>query len=224
MAAEAYFDHHRFVASYRSAFARPVRHGSPASSASSDVMPILAPGGARRRSGDMLSEQDSKALLAAYGIAAPAERVVTSAAEAAKAARKLRFPVVMKIVSADIAHKSDLGLVAVGVRDEDDAQRTYRRLVAARRASKPAGATSATRTTTAGFRARLRALCRATGSTSARASKVTTWPQAWTPVSVRPAQVISTVWRRYRSRAAARTPPTVRTPGCRAKPWKPEPS
>jgi acyl-CoA synthetase (NDP forming) len=137
MAAEAYFDHHRFVASYRSAFARPVRHGSPASSASSDVMPILAPGGARRRSGDMLSEQDSKALLAAYGIAAPAERVVTSAAEAAKAARKLRFPVVMKIVSADIAHKSDLGLVAVGVRDEDDAQRTYRRLVAAAKRAQP---------------------------------------------------------------------------------------
>ena len=36
----------------------------------------------------------------------------------------------MKIVSADIAHKSDLGLVAVGVRDEDDARRTYRGLLA----------------------------------------------------------------------------------------------
>ena len=74
----------------------------------------------------MLSEQDSKALLGAYGIAVPAERVVTSAAEAATAAKGLGFPVVMKIVSADIAHKSDLGLVAVGVRDEDDARRTYR--------------------------------------------------------------------------------------------------
>ena len=65
-------------------------------------------------------------MLEAYGIAVPAERVVTSAAEAARAAKKLGFPVVMKIVSADIAHKSDLGLVAVGVRDEDDARRTYR--------------------------------------------------------------------------------------------------
>jgi hypothetical protein len=35
----------------------------------------------------------------------------------------------MKIVSADIAHKSDLGLVAVGVRDEDEARRVYKRLM-----------------------------------------------------------------------------------------------
>ena len=72
------------------------------------------PDGARRGSGEVLSEQDSKALLQSYGIAVPAERVVTSAAEAARAAKGLGFPVVMKIVSADIAHKSDLGLVAVG--------------------------------------------------------------------------------------------------------------
>jgi acyl-CoA synthetase (NDP forming) len=137
MAAKAYFDHHRFVASYRSAFARSVRKPSLALAARSDVMAILAPGGARRGGGEMLSEQDSKALLEAYGIAVPAERVVTSAAETAKAAKKLRFPVVMKIVSADIAHKSDLGLVAVGVRDEDDAQRTYRRLTAAARKARP---------------------------------------------------------------------------------------
>jgi acetate---CoA ligase (ADP-forming) len=143
MAAKAYFDHHRFVGSYRSGFARPVRTPSPARS---DAMPILAAaartgggtaGGARRRSGETLSEQDSKALLAAYGVAVPAERVVTSAAEAAKAANKLRFPVVMKIVSADIAHKSELGLVAVGVRDEDEARRTYRGLTAAARKVRP---------------------------------------------------------------------------------------
>ena len=85
----------------------------------------------------MLSEQDSKALLQAYGIAVPAERVVTSAAEAVRAAKGLGFPVVMKIVSADIAHKSDLGLVAVGVRDEDDARRTYRVLLATAAEARP---------------------------------------------------------------------------------------
>ena len=134
MAAKAYFDHHRFVASYRSAFVRPVLRPSPARSA---AMPLLSPDGARRRSGETLSEQDSKALLEAYGIAVPAERVVTSAGDAAKAAKKCGFPVVMKIVSSDIAHKSDLGLVAVGVRDEDDAQRTYRRLRAAAKKARP---------------------------------------------------------------------------------------
>jgi len=127
MAAKAYFDHHRFAASYQSAFARPAFRPSPARRT---ALPVLAPGGVRRPSGESLSEQDSKALLKAYGIALPKERVAASPGEAAKAAKKIGFPVVMKIVSADILHKSDLGLVAVGVRDEEDARRTYKRLVA----------------------------------------------------------------------------------------------
>jgi acetate---CoA ligase (ADP-forming) len=97
---------------------------------------VIAPGG-DRRGGQSLSEQDSKALLKAYGIALPKERVATSAAEAAKAAKKIGYPVVMKIVSPDILHKSDLGLVAVGVRDEDDARRTYRRLLATAKKAAP---------------------------------------------------------------------------------------
>ena len=129
MAAKAYFDHHRFVASYESAFTHPVLRASPARRT---ARPVIAPGGARRGGGESLSEQDSKALLEAYGIAVPKERVATSAAEAAKAAKKIGYPVVMKIVSPDILHKSDLGLVAVGVRDEDDARRTYKRLLADR--------------------------------------------------------------------------------------------
>ena len=127
MAARAYFDHHRFTASYQSAFARPVHRATPAKAA---AMPIIVPRGLRPPSGSALSEQDSKALLKSYGIGLPKERVATSASEAAKAAKKIGFPVVMKIVSADILHKSDVGLVAVGVRDEDDARRTYKRLVA----------------------------------------------------------------------------------------------
>jgi hypothetical protein len=43
----------------------------------------------------------------------------------------------MKIVSADIPHKSDLGLVAVGVRDEDDARRTYKRLMTTAKKAAP---------------------------------------------------------------------------------------
>jgi acyl-CoA synthetase (NDP forming) len=128
MAAKAYFDHHRFAASYQSAFSRPVRRPSPAKT---KATPILLPTAARRPSGDVLSEQDSKELLKAYGIAVPRERVVTSAGDAVKAAKKVGFPVVMKIVSSEIPHKSDLGLVAVGVGDEDSARRTYKRLITA---------------------------------------------------------------------------------------------
>jgi acetate---CoA ligase (ADP-forming) len=134
MAAKAYFDYHRFVASYQSAFAKPALRPSPARAA---AMPLLAPNGVRRPSGEALSEQDSKVLLEAYGIDVPKERVVDSPGGAAKAAKKIGYPVVMKIVSADIPHKSDLGLVAVGVRDEDDARRTYKRLLAAAKKAAP---------------------------------------------------------------------------------------
>jgi acyl-CoA synthetase (NDP forming) len=133
MAAKAYFDHHRFIASYESAFNHPVLQASPARKT---ALPVIAPGG-DRRGGESLSEQDSKALLKAYGIALPKEGVATSAAEAVKAAKKIGYPVVMKIVSPDILHKSDLGLVAVGVRDEDDARRTYRRLLATAKKAAP---------------------------------------------------------------------------------------
>ncbi|HEY6429490.1 MAG TPA: acetate--CoA ligase family protein, partial [Acidimicrobiales bacterium] len=134
MAAKAYFDHHRFAASYESALTRPVRRLSPAKA---KAMPILLPKAARRPSGNVLSERDSKELLKAYGIAVPKERVVTSTGDAVKAAKKVGFPVVMKIVSSDIPHKSDLGLVAVGVGDEDSARRTYKRLIVATKKAAP---------------------------------------------------------------------------------------
>jgi acyl-CoA synthetase (NDP forming) len=126
MAAQAYFDHHRFVSGYKSPFTHPVLQ---ASSAAAKARHLIAPTGKRPASGTALSEADSKKLLSAYGIPVPTERVVTSAAEAAKAAKRIGFPVVMKIVSPDILHKSDLGLVAVGVRDEDDARRVYKRFM-----------------------------------------------------------------------------------------------
>lgn len=125
MAAKAYFDYHRFSAGYRSPFAHPVRRASPASVRARRV---LAPRGRRRPAGATLSERDAKALLAAYGIPVTRERVVTSAAEAVRAAERLGFPVVMKVASADIGHKSDLGLVEVGVKTPAEARSVYRRL------------------------------------------------------------------------------------------------
>jgi acyl-CoA synthetase (NDP forming) len=126
MAAKAYFDHHRFADTYRSPFARPVTRPS---AGAAKARRVVAPRGRRRPSGTTLSERESKALLSAYGIPVTKERVVTSAADAVRVAQRLRFPVVMKVASADIAHKSDLGLVAVGVRSAAEARATYRQLL-----------------------------------------------------------------------------------------------
>ena len=51
----------------------------------------------------------------AYGIAVPKEGVARSAAEAARLAADIGFPVVMKIVSPQILHKTEAGGVLVGV-------------------------------------------------------------------------------------------------------------
>ena len=123
MATKAYFDYHRFVSGYRSPFTRPVRRPSAGAGRAAGV---LSPKGRSRPSGSTLSEQDSKALLAAYGIAVPKEHVATTAKDALKAARRIGYPVVMKVASADIPHKSDLGLVRVGVRTDDDVREVYR--------------------------------------------------------------------------------------------------
>jgi acyl-CoA synthetase (NDP forming) len=67
------------------------------------------------RGGRPLDEVESKALLRSYGIPVVDEQAVTSPAEAARAVEALDGPAVLKILSPDIAHKSGLGLVRVGV-------------------------------------------------------------------------------------------------------------
>jgi succinyl-CoA synthetase beta subunit len=70
---------------------------------------------ARRSGRRTLTEPESKAILKLAGIPAPRETLARTAAEAAEAARQLGFPVVLKIVSPDIPHKSDAGGVRLGV-------------------------------------------------------------------------------------------------------------
>ncbi len=67
-----------------------------------------------------LSEHHSKYLLALYGIATPQEEIVTTAAEAAEAAQRIGFPVVAKIASVEIAHKTDVGGVRLNLRTAAD--------------------------------------------------------------------------------------------------------
>jgi acyl-CoA synthetase (NDP forming) len=72
---------------------------------------------AERLGGDALSEHAAKALLGKAGIPFLDERLVTAGQEAAKAADAIGYPVVMKIVSPDIEHKTEIGGVLVGLGD-----------------------------------------------------------------------------------------------------------
>jgi len=84
-----------------------------------------------------LSEVESLDALAAAGIPTVPHRVVTSAEEAARAARDLGYPVVLKIVSPDILHKSDIGGVALSLTSEDEVRDAFDRIMAKARAAAP---------------------------------------------------------------------------------------
>jgi acetyl-CoA synthetase (ADP-forming) len=64
-----------------------------------------------------LSEAESKALVARHGIPVPAEALVASPDEAVAAAEGIGFPVVVKLCGRAIAHKTERGLVKLGLRD-----------------------------------------------------------------------------------------------------------
>ncbi len=64
-----------------------------------------------------LSAPEAKQVADAYGIPTPGEALATSADEAAKLGAEIGFPVVLKIVSPDILHKTDAGGVIVGVEE-----------------------------------------------------------------------------------------------------------
>ncbi len=90
--------------------------------------------------GTALDEVESKRLLAAFGVPTVDERVATTATEAVDAAIELGWPVVVKVLSADITHKSDLGLVAVGLSTPDEVEATFHRLLADARRLSPSAA------------------------------------------------------------------------------------
>src|SRR4029077_17602499 len=68
-----------------------------------------------------LSELESKQLVAEDGISLPAERLARSADEAAEIASAIGFPVVLKVQSRDLPHKSDAGGVRLGIRNAEQA-------------------------------------------------------------------------------------------------------
>jgi len=77
-----------------------------------------------------LTAPEAKGICEAYGIAIPKEGVAANAAEAPKLASSIGFPVVMKIVSPQILHKTEAGGVVVGVKSAEAAQEAFNSIVA----------------------------------------------------------------------------------------------
>jgi acyl-CoA synthetase (NDP forming) len=73
----------------------------------------------------VLADPLTKRLLAAYGLSGPPERLTHSPDEAAAAADAIGFPVVVKVQSADIPHKTEVGGVKLDVRGADEVREAY---------------------------------------------------------------------------------------------------
>ncbi|RCV48405.1 acetate--CoA ligase family protein [Marinitenerispora sediminis] len=93
---------------------------------------------AREEGRGSLTAPEAQAVATAYGIPTPREGLATSPQEAAALAAELGLPVVAKIVSPDILHKTEAGGVAVGLSSPEDVAAAYDRIVANARAHDPA--------------------------------------------------------------------------------------
>jgi len=85
---------------------------------------------AKKAGRNTLNEVESKQLLKQAGINTTEIKLATGKDEAIAAARKLGFPAVLKIVSPDILHKSDIGGVKLNLNSEDEVGRAYDEIMA----------------------------------------------------------------------------------------------
>ncbi|HEY6254393.1 MAG TPA: acetate--CoA ligase family protein [Xanthobacteraceae bacterium] len=116
------------------------RHGAlraraddvPAEPASASTQAAIAAALARAHpTGDgraLLNEADAKELLSAYGIKTPRELVASGLDAALRGAKEIGYPLVLKLVAADVQHKSDIGGVVVGIADETALRAAYARI------------------------------------------------------------------------------------------------
>ncbi|MEM2786393.1 MAG: acetate--CoA ligase family protein [Candidatus Nitrosotenuis sp.] len=73
----------------------------------------------------VITEEASKSILKAYGVKVPPYALVKSSKEAVKAAKKIGYPLVMKIVSPQILHKTDVGGVKVGINSDKEVKQAF---------------------------------------------------------------------------------------------------
>ncbi len=80
---------------------------------------------AKKEGRNLLTEIEAKALLKKAGINVVDTRLATTKAEAVAIAKELGFPVVMKIASADVVHKTDAGGVKLGLKTATQVEKAF---------------------------------------------------------------------------------------------------
>lgn len=80
---------------------------------------------ARKNNQNVMTEESAKSILTAYGINVPPYALVSTTQEATDKAKQLGFPLVAKIVSPDILHKTDVKGVKIGLKSEEEVGRAF---------------------------------------------------------------------------------------------------
>jgi acetyltransferase len=88
----------------------------------------------------LLTEKESKDLLLSYGIPAVPTQIAASESEAARAADQIGYPIVLKLYSETVTHKTDVGGVQLNLKDADAVRQAYRRIQESVTAKAGAGA------------------------------------------------------------------------------------
>ncbi|RLE65879.1 MAG: acetyl-CoA synthetase [Thermoprotei archaeon] len=84
---------------------------------------------ARKEGRKILLEPEAKTICRLYNIPVTVFDVATTANEAVEKARKIGFPIVMKIISPDVVHKSDVGGVLVNVKNEEEVKAGFDKII-----------------------------------------------------------------------------------------------
>lgn len=84
---------------------------------------------ALREGRNTLTEYEAKLFCREHGIPVTEIKLAKNEEEAVEYAKEIGYPVVLKIISPDIVHKSDVGGVAINLRSEDEVRQAYRRVV-----------------------------------------------------------------------------------------------
>jgi acetyltransferase len=92
---------------------------------------------AARARGETLTEQDSKRILSEYGIPVPREILAETPQQAAQGAAQIGFPVAVKIASADIPHKTEVGGIRLNLRSAEEVSRAATEILDAARSARP---------------------------------------------------------------------------------------
>jgi acyl-CoA synthetase (NDP forming) len=87
--------------------------------------------------GNTLTEREAKAALALYGVPVVGELVAQDVDEAVNAAGSLGYPVVLKVESSDLPHKTEAGVVRLSLRNADEVREAYQVIMARANAVTP---------------------------------------------------------------------------------------